>query len=149
MRFLEQKNKEAALPEAEQHEVHIRREKHAPKTFLGAEARDLQMKTQDQLIFSVWQSLNRNDSTGTFLTLYKQAHDGKLVNHEIFVQLCSVLSDQVRRTTSDNPRLKNGIRYPRDYLNFMTVMRSYGGQTASQYTILRTQLGGPCPRTLR
>ena len=129
--------------------MHVKRDKYAPKTFLAVEARDLQTKTQDPLIFSIWQSLNRNDSTGTFLALYKQAQERKLANHDVFVQLCSVLSDQVRRANSDNSRLKNGIRYPRDYLNFMTVMRSYGGQSASQYAILSAQLGGPSPRMLR
>lgn len=103
----------------------------------------------DPLIWPLYYALERNDSTGAFLALFKQAKEGQLRDHQVFMDLCTVLSEQLRRANSDNSQLKHGIRYPRDYLNFMTVMRSYGHKSAQQYGILISQLGGPSPRTLR
>ena len=69
--------------------------------------------------------------------------------HGLFVDICTVLAEQVRRASSGNDKLKNGIRYLHDYLNFMTILRSYGHQSAQQYAILSSQLGGPSPCLLR
>ncbi|KAI0753037.1 hypothetical protein C8Q80DRAFT_1118279 [Daedaleopsis nitida] len=41
------------------------------------------------------------------------------------------------------------MRYPQNYLNFMTLMHSYGQKSAEQYSILHAATGGPCPRTLQ
>ena len=103
----------------------------------------------DPLIFKLYQTLLRNDSLGVFMQLHQQAREGKLSDHKIFLDVCAVLADQVRRASSSNTKLKNGIRYPRDYLNFMTALRSYGHQSGQQYAILSSQLGGPSPRSLR
>ena len=133
----------------EQHKRHVQREKYAPSTLKSAEAREIQARLQDPLVFQVWQTLERGNSTATFLELYKLVCEGKLKDHTVFVQLCGVLTDQLHRASSDNPHLKKGIRYPRDFLNFMTLMRSNGGQSSQQYSILTSQLGGPTARTLR
>ncbi|KAI1782137.1 hypothetical protein LXA43DRAFT_977717 [Ganoderma leucocontextum] len=143
------KRKEAELPEDEQRLVHVQREKFAPYTFRSGDARDLQAKMNDPLIFSMNQLLDRNDSTTAFLELFKYARDGKLSQHKLFGDICVVLAEQVHRATSSNAKAKHGIRYPQDYLHFMTVMQSYGHQSAQNYAILTSQLGGPSPRTLR
>lgn len=143
-----QKNKEASLSKTKQLEVHIRREKYAPRTLRSTEARVLEQKACDPVTFTLLPHLQRNNSAGIFLTLYAQAKEGHLTENQTFLDISTVLSEQVRRATSANAKLKHGIRYPRDYLNFMTLMRSYGQQSAQQYAILSSQLGGPSPRTL-
>lgn len=146
----EQKNGEAKLPEEEQHERHVRRETFAPKIpFRNTEARGLEQKACDPAVFTLLPHLHRNDSAYIFLTLYSQARAGQLTKHQTFMDISAVLSEQVSRASSTNTKLKNGIRYPRDYLNFMTIMRSYGQNSAQQYSILSSQLGGPSPRTLQ
>lgn len=138
------------MTEEEQHERHVRRETYAPKIpFRKTEARALEEKARDPAIFTLLQHLRRNDSAQIFLTLYSQAQSGQLKKHQTFVDISAVLSEQVSRASSGNKKLKNGIRYPRDYLNFMTIMQSYGQQSAQQYGILSSQLGGPSPRTLQ
>ncbi|KZP10188.1 hypothetical protein FIBSPDRAFT_963367 [Athelia psychrophila] len=39
--------------------------------------------------------------------------------------------------------------HPAEYLNFMVLMRSYGGKSAHQYGLLTGQIPGPCPCHLR
>ncbi|KAH9947491.1 hypothetical protein B0H21DRAFT_691827, partial [Amylocystis lapponica] len=109
----EGKNQEAGLPEAEQHAIHVAREKYAPTSLRNADSRVLQATFRDPLIFKVFQSLERHDDLGCFLQLYQQAREGKLGNHKTFTELCAVFSDRVRRESkaSTNPKLKNGMRY--------------------------------------
>ncbi|KAJ2968649.1 hypothetical protein NUW54_g13152 [Trametes sanguinea] len=145
----EQKKKESELDDDEQHLRHVRREKYAPNTFKMTEARELDAKLSDPVVFRVWKVLNRNDPVGTFILLLQQAREGKLANKQTFLSLCSVFSQQVERRSSHNPKAKNGMRYPRDFMNFMVLMRSYGQRSAQQYAILHDALAAPCARTLR
>ena len=84
-----------------------------------------------------------------FLSLFQAAQDGKLDNSKTFTDLCEVFNDCLRRESANYSKLKYGIRYPQNYLNFMILMRSRGGLTGRQYGILTSQLGGPSPRHLR
>ncbi|KAL6297866.1 hypothetical protein BKA93DRAFT_820633 [Sparassis latifolia] len=84
-----------------------------------------------------------------FLQLYQHTKEGKLSNHETFMDICAVLTDRVHRDFDDNQKLKNGMCYPQNYLNFMTLMHSYGQNSAQQYGILTSQIGGLSPRLLR
>jgi hypothetical protein len=84
-----------------------------------------------------------------FLELFKAARDGQLQGRKTFQELCVVHADQLKREASNNKNLKYGIRYPKNFLNFMTLVRSYGGDSARQYGIITSQLAGPSPRHLR
>ncbi|KAL1941730.1 hypothetical protein VTO73DRAFT_6730 [Trametes versicolor] len=143
------KEKEAALPEAEQREKHVAREKYAPHALRALEARELQARMADPHVFRVWKLLENDKSTESFIELYEQARDGKLANKQTFISICKVMAEQIRRYTDPNTKLKHGMRYAQDYMNFMVVMRSYGQKSAQQYSILNGAIGGPCARSLR
>lgn len=147
--FLLQKNNESELPEKEQHDVQVKRDKYSSALSLSADERQLSAHMQDPLFFAMWNHLERGKSTACFLHLYQHALDGKLQNSSTFTELCQVLAERVRRDTSPNKKLKYGMRYPENYLNFMTLMRSYGGNSARQFAILTGELAGPSPRTMR
>lgn len=133
----------------EQHKIHRAREKYAPHTFRDVEARSLGDKLKDKIVFEAHADIERGNTIGCFLRLYGAAMDGKLDSHKTFTELCHVLEDQVHRQTSSNTKLKYGIRYPESYLNFMILLRSHGGNSARQYGLIASQLGGPSPRHLR
>jgi hypothetical protein len=123
--------------------------KYAPLTRTSVEARAIQLKLKDPLLFNAFQLLEKGDDTAAFLQLYNYAKEGKLKGYDTFTEVCSVLADRVRRQTSDNDNLKYGVRYPANYLNFMILLRSYGSNSARQYGIVTSQLGGPSSRHLR
>lgn len=128
----------------------LQREKYAPSTLRAGDARALRLKMTDPVIFPIVQQLERGDVAGAFLSLYQRARDGGLAKYQTFMDICTVLEDQLKaRAESDSPGAKKGIRYTQDYLNFMTIMRSYGQQSSQQYSILTSQIGGPSPRTLQ
>jgi hypothetical protein len=54
--------------------------------------------------------------------------------------------DRIKHETDENKNAKFGIRYPVNYLNFFTLLRSYGRESARQYGIITAALGGPSPR---
>ncbi|KAI1786080.1 hypothetical protein LXA43DRAFT_975946 [Ganoderma leucocontextum] len=147
---LKRKNDEAELPEDEQLHIRMQRGKFAPNMFQTAEARTLEALMKDPLTLRLWQRVERDESTAAFVELYTLARNGHLANHSTFVDICAVLAENVRRRMdANNPKLRNGVRYSRDYLNFMLLMRSYGQRSAQQYSILTSQITGPSPRTLR
>ena len=125
-----QKVRESELPAKDQHEHHLARQKYAPQTLLHTDARLLKSQLQDPVVFSIFQKLERNSPAECFIELYKSAVSGKLCNHETFMELCRVFTDQFRRMNSDNPNAKYGIRYPETYINFMLLMRAHGGNSA-------------------
>ncbi|EMD33802.1 hypothetical protein CERSUDRAFT_76503 [Gelatoporia subvermispora B] len=144
---ISRKMKEAGLPEDEQHAIHIAREKYAPRTLLNPDSRELQNNLKDTLLFALWMDLEKDDNLGCFLRLYKHASEGRLHDRVTFTEVCQVMEQRVQR--ENNPNAKYGLRYPRNYLNFMTLMRSYGHQSAQQFGILTSQIGGPSPRLMR
>ncbi|EIW56114.1 uncharacterized protein TRAVEDRAFT_50602 [Trametes versicolor FP-101664 SS1] len=149
-RSITRKNKESELPEEEQRHMSVQRDKYAPLTvFKSTEARDLRLKMADPVIFPLVQLLERGDVAGALLSLYQRAKEGGLAKYQSFIDICAVLDEQLARAESDSPGAKKGIRYTQDYLNFMTMMRSYGQQSGQQYSILTSQIGGPSPRTLQ
>lgn len=137
------------MPEEEQQHKSLQREKYAPPALRSVEARALQLKMADPVIFPLVQRLERGDSAGAFLALYQRAKQGGLAQYQTFVNICSVLDEQLTRAESSSPGAKKGIRYAQDYLNFMTILRSYGQQSSQQYSILTSQIGGPSLRTLQ
>ena len=144
-----QKNREAELPIEKQAELHVAQVKYTPSTLHSVEGRAIQLKLKDPILFSAFQSLEKGDNAAGFLQLYKYAKEGKTKGYNTFTEICDVLADRIRRDTSDNNNLKYGIRYLANYLNFMTLLRSYGSNSARQYGILTSQMGGPSPRHLR
>ncbi|KAF7972503.1 hypothetical protein HWV62_17876 [Athelia sp. TMB] len=141
---------EAAKSVEFQHEALRKRRLFTPHTSrLDTDARLLDNKLKDPLVFDIYLHLENRDHTSCFLSLYRAARNGDLDNAETFKQLCGVFDDRIRRETSENKNLKYGVRYPQHYLDFMTLMRSRGGSTARQYSILTSELGGPSPRHLR
>jgi hypothetical protein len=144
-----QKNREVKLPVDQQAAKHVARVKYAPLTFISIEARAVQLKLKDPLLFNAFQLLEKGEDSAAFLQLYQYAKDGKLKGYDTFTEICEVLTDRIRRQTSDNDNLKYGVRYPANYLNFMILLRSYGSNSARQYGILTSQLGGPSSRHLR
>ncbi|KAF5372671.1 hypothetical protein D9615_009847 [Tricholomella constricta] len=149
LRAVQRKNNEAQLPLDEQHAIHVKREKFGPQTFTTHEARKLQQKMDDPLVFNLWSDLQHGREGKVFINLYRQVREGKLKGFASFTAVCEVLSEQVQRQTSDNPNLKYGIRYPQDYMNFMTLLRSYGSNSARQFGIITGALGGPSFRSMR
>jgi hypothetical protein len=125
--------------------------KYAPSTLHSVEGRAIQLKLKDPILFGAFQSLEKGDDAAGFLQLYRYAKEGKTKGYDTFTEICDVLADRIRRHTSksDNNNLKYGVRYPANYINFMTLLRSYGSNSARQYGILTSQMGGPSPRHLR
>lgn len=123
---------------------------YAPLTFIAVEDRALQESLKDPLLHDLHNRLNGDDSSGYFLQLYKYGKAGKLDNLKFFKEITRAMADFVRRSTDvDRSNAKFGQRYSRDYLNFMTVLRHAGGNTAKQYEIVTAQIGGPSSRHLR
>lgn len=133
----------------EQAIIHASRQKHAPNTLAKYEGRSLRAHLEDPTLFKAFEHLEADETAVAFLELYQYALDGKLKNFETFTQICAVIQDKIRRDTSENLNAKYGIRYPAEYLNFMVLMRSYGGNSAHQYGLLTGQIPGPCSRHLR
>lgn len=106
-------------------------------------------KLSDPVLFDIHDSLKTGKPEDTFLRLYKSAKEGKLKNYERFTEVCNVLEDRVRRETSGNDKLKYGIRYSPNYLNFMIAMRGYGQNSNRQYEIFCAEFAGPSVRHLR
>jgi hypothetical protein len=104
---------------------------------------------KDPAFLSLYNLLEHNNSAGTFLRLYELAINGKLKDHSTFTQICDVLADRVRRLSNPNQNARYGIRYPSHYINFMTLLRSFGGNSARQYEIVTSQIGGPSIRHMR
>lgn len=129
--------------------VHTARQKYAPHTLQDFEGRSLHEKLDDPVLFSAFQAFERGKETHGFFELWKYSREGRLKGRETFTDICHVLTDHIRRSCSDNKNLKYGVRYPDNYLNFMVLMRSYGGDSNQQYGILTSQLPGPSPRHIR
>ncbi|KAJ6596163.1 hypothetical protein DFH09DRAFT_1407086 [Mycena vulgaris] len=139
---INRKNKESKLPVEEQHAILMARNKYSSKLYLDDEAHNLNDQPKDPLVFKAFKSLQKGASTECFVQLYEACLNGELKNYATFKQLCEVLADVLEREGTDK---KYGIRYPADYLNFMILLRSYGGQSARQYGIIAGQY--PCPFT--
>ncbi|KAJ7269009.1 hypothetical protein C8J57DRAFT_1066950 [Mycena rebaudengoi] len=146
LRSIRRKNEEALLPVDEQHEILMRRNKYSSRRFADVEARKLDDLLKDPLVFRAFKYLERDESTECFLQLYEASLNGKLKKYETFTQLCKVVGEMMKRDGSDK---KYGIRYPVQYLNFMVLMRSYGGNSARQYGIMSGEFPCPSPRHLR
>jgi hypothetical protein len=134
----------------QQHDKLVQREKFTPHNISSFDARTLDASLKDPVVFDVYQRLENNkNGTDCFLALYDAARQGKLAKHETFHDICKVFSDKLRRANSSNPNLKYGVRYHENFSNFMILMRGHGGNSARQYGILQSQIGGPSTRTLR
>ncbi|KAG6873819.1 hypothetical protein C0992_008380, partial [Termitomyces sp. T32_za158] len=142
-------NEQSKLSLVEQREVLARRVKYAPHTAQTLEAHTLLKKLQDPVLFDLHRLLNRGQDVDCFFQLYLHAQEGNLKNMDVFHDICEVLVDKLNRELSDNPNAKYGIRYPQNFLNFMTLVRSHGSNSAQQYSLLAPQLGGPSARHLR
>lgn len=129
--------------------IHMARDTFTPHTLKNADALDLQDKLNDLIVWNAHQLLQRRNDAECFLELFKAAQDGQLQGYQTFQELCMVLADQLKHDTSNNKKLKYGICYPKNFLNFMTLVRSYGGDSAHQYGIITSQLAGPSPHHLR
>ncbi|KAG6906610.1 hypothetical protein DXG01_012964 [Tephrocybe rancida] len=62
---------------------------------------------------------------------------------------CEVLADKLDQENSGDPNAKYGIQYPKNYLNFMVLMRSHGHNSATQFGILSMEIPAPSSRHLR
>ncbi|KAJ7194862.1 hypothetical protein GGX14DRAFT_359779 [Mycena pura] len=146
LRSIRRKNAEAKLPIKEQHEILMARNKYSSRRFLTDEARTLDDKLKDPLVFKSFKLLQKGESTECFIQLYDACLNGELEKHQTFKQLCGVLADVLQREGTNK---KFGVRYPKDYLNFMILLRSYGGQSARQYGIIAGEFPAPSARHLR
>ncbi|KAJ7362733.1 hypothetical protein DFH08DRAFT_799752 [Mycena albidolilacea] len=122
------------------------RTQYSSRRFLADEARTLNDQLQDPLVFKAFKMLQKGESTECFIQLYEACLNGQLEKYETFKQLCGVLADVLGREGTDK---KFGIRHPKDYLNFMILLRSYGGQSARQHGIIAGQFPAPSSRHLR
>ncbi|KAF8162013.1 hypothetical protein BJ912DRAFT_935672 [Pholiota molesta] len=147
---IRKKNREANLPPEVRQEKIAQRTKYAANNHLRRfELHELQDKLADPVLFDIFESLKTGKPEDCFLQLFKQAQEGKLQNHERFLDVCEVLSDRIRRDTSGNRNLKYGMRYSKTYLDFMIAMRGYGQNSNQQYEILAAEFCGPSVRHLR
>ncbi|KAF8161385.1 hypothetical protein B0H34DRAFT_796185 [Crassisporium funariophilum] len=147
---IRKKNREAKLPPEVRQEKIAQRTKYAANNHVRRfEHHELQDKLADPVLFDIFESLKTGKPEDCFLQLFKQAHEGKLQNHERFLEVCEVLSDRIRRDTSGNRNLKYGMRYSKTYLDFMIAMRGYGQNSNRQYEILAAEFCGPSVRHLR
>ncbi|KAJ7080860.1 hypothetical protein C8R44DRAFT_754213 [Mycena epipterygia] len=140
------KKQEASLSMEEQHEVLVNRNNYSHKLFADTEARKIQELLNDPLVFKAFKNLENDEPTSCFIELYEAARDGKLKKHETLTDLCKVVAEMLKR---DGSNKKYGMRYPAHYLNFMILMRSYGGNLSQQYGILNGELPCPSSRHLR
>ncbi|KAI6011651.1 hypothetical protein EDC04DRAFT_2609818 [Pisolithus marmoratus] len=130
----------AKLPAEEQHEKHVAHGKYTPHHLISADVRALNDKLRDPVVFDVYAQLERgNDSTSCFLALYKAARNGKLANHQTFLDLCTVFEDHIRRLSDESGNLKCGIRYPQNYINFMILLCGHGVRGAFHLNTMDTQ----------
>ncbi|KAJ7212037.1 hypothetical protein GGX14DRAFT_393664 [Mycena pura] len=143
---IRRKKKEASLSLAEQHDILLSREKFSWKRFADTEARKLQRLLKDPLVFNTFKDLDKDEPTACFIKLYEAAQNGKLKKHETVTDLCKVVAEMLDRDCSAK---KYGMRYPARYLNFMILMRSYGGNSSKQYGILSGEIPCPLSRHLR
>ncbi|KAJ7194166.1 hypothetical protein GGX14DRAFT_586979 [Mycena pura] len=120
------------------------RHKYSAKILVGTDARKLHALLQDPLVFSAFKELEKDDATACFMQLFDASRSGKLKNHETVIDLCKVVAEMLAREGTD---MKYGMRYR--YLNFMILMRSYGGNSARQYALLSGALPCPSARHLR
>ncbi|KAJ7266521.1 hypothetical protein C8J57DRAFT_977001, partial [Mycena rebaudengoi] len=101
---------------------------------------------KDPITFKALKTLEKGETTECFLQLYEATLSGKLKEYETVMDLCKVVTDVIKRKASNK---MTGIRYPAHYLNFATLMRSYGGNSARQFGILRGEIPLPSTRHLR
>ncbi|KAJ7816595.1 hypothetical protein B0H14DRAFT_3743669 [Mycena olivaceomarginata] len=143
---INRKNREANQPLEIQHEVLIAREKYSQKRFHDVEGRQLDALLKDPIAFTALKTLQKGDTTGAFLQLYEAVLTGKLKKYQTVLDLCTVVADVIKREGTSK---MSGIRYPAHYLNFATLMRSYGGNSAKQFGILSGEIPLPSTRHLR
>ncbi|KIJ63902.1 hypothetical protein HYDPIDRAFT_29247 [Hydnomerulius pinastri MD-312] len=149
-RSVRRKAAEAKLDPEQQHNRLMQREKFTPLNLSSSNVRTFNAALQDPLVFDVYQRLRNGDNgTDCFLALYHAARQGKLSKHETFLDICKVFGDKLRCNNPSDPNLKYGVRYNENFRNFMILMRGHGGNSARQYGILQTQIGGPSTWTLR
>lgn len=146
---LSQKYLESQLPEKKQHEIFRKRLKFSPGVMRGFDNRALEAKLQDPLLCGLFHDLQRDNYTGSFLRVHKAAVEGKITQFKMLLDICTVFVDHYTRSTSDNAKAKHGIRYPPNFLNWMLLLRGYGGDSARQYAILSGQIPAPSARHLR
>ncbi|KAG6899052.1 hypothetical protein C0993_001351 [Termitomyces sp. T159_Od127] len=65
------------------------------------------------------------------------------------MDICEVLADKVQREASGNDKLKYGIQYSRNYLDFMILMCGYGHNSHQQYKIFSAKFARPSIQHLR
>ena len=124
-------------------------EKYTADQFLSTDAQALAGQLRDTVVFDVFEKLQKSDHFVCFLSLYKAGCKGKLDKSKTFTKLAQVFNDCLKRECYDNLNAKHGICYPINYLQFMVLMRTSGGTSAQQYSILVSQLGGPSPWCLQ
>ncbi|KAJ3860384.1 hypothetical protein EV359DRAFT_49199, partial [Lentinula novae-zelandiae] len=151
-RSVRRKNHEAGLSQEEWLKKSRFREIHSSLTtncLQKIERRHMKDLLDDKILFDINDLLKTNDPHDCFLRLWSHAKEGNLGKHERVVEICASLEDRVRRESSDNPKLKYGIRYAQNVINYMMLMRGYGHNSHQQYTIFTSPFGGPSSRQLQ
>ena len=111
--------------------------------------RDLQQKMKDPLLFAMWTAITNDDCFSCYLQLYRFAKEGKLIKHDMFTKISETLADTVKRESSENLKMKHGIRYTEPYMHWAFMMRGHGQFSAQNYGIMKRTLPLPSFRTLR
>ncbi|KAJ6502973.1 hypothetical protein DFH09DRAFT_1289591 [Mycena vulgaris] len=79
---------------------------------------------------------------GAFLSLFQQAQQGDLDDHETFVATCGKLSDSVKHKKDPTDHAIHGIRHDPTFIKFCALARSYGPRSGAQYDFLTSMTGG-------
>lgn len=146
---INQAEKEAKLSQKEQDEVIKRRIHHTPTTYGIGSALPVKDYLENPNVLRTLRTIATNTKANAFLTLYQQALDGRLDNDHIFVAISLQFAERTTRLTEGGPNALKGMRYSKEFADFCTIMRSYGGMSATQYSFLRTAIGGLSMGTLR
>jgi hypothetical protein len=72
-----------------------------------------------------------------------------MAKSELFMKICGVFAEKVRREHSENTKAVHGMRYDQDVLAFLIAMRGHGHRSAEQYGLLTSVIKGVTARQLR
>ncbi|KDQ15062.1 hypothetical protein BOTBODRAFT_174240 [Botryobasidium botryosum FD-172 SS1] len=133
---------ESKLSTARQEEVAKRRVQHTPASRSAGEALQTKDFLKDPNAVRVLCELVDNGAAAAFLTLYQQALDGQLDREFAFKAICMQFVERTSRLSEGGANALKGMRYTKEFTDFCVIMRSYGNMSATQYSYLRSAIGG-------
>ncbi|KAK4703204.1 hypothetical protein P7C70_g3018, partial [Phenoliferia sp. Uapishka_3] len=145
-------NRVAKLPEEDRQDIAYKKE-HFTASFRVSNHKALLAKYQHlPAIAELSQTLEgeSDERLAPFIKLQAFASRGWLKGKEIMTGLIECLVQKVEIEQSDDPvKAAHAARYSQDVMDWSILIRARGGTSAVQYTIARSQLAIPHPRTVK